>query len=155
MGFRTTLRADFARPANQGTLVHLVLLVFRWGQHAKGPTRIAWKVADLFLLRLMVSAELPPSVRCGPGIALPHAGRGVVLHPNASIGPNCMIFHRVTLAATADGAPQLADNVVVGVGAVILGPVNVGSRAMIGANAVVTRDVEPGTRVAGVPARPL
>jgi serine O-acetyltransferase len=151
----TTLRADYARSANKGRAGRTTLAIFRLGQHATGPWRVLWRIADWLYLRLLQGTELPPTIRCGDGLALPHAGRGVVIHPEASIGANSMIFHRVTLAATSDGAPQLANDVLVGAGAVILGPVTVGAGATIGANAVVVKDVAAGDTVGGIPARSL
>lgn len=153
VSFWSVLQEDYRRPANAGGLVRITLFVFRAGQYARGPMRILWKLADQFVLRVLIGAELPPTVRCGPGLALPHAGRGVVVHPASVIGDNSMLFHRVTLAATSHGAPCLQDNVLVGTGAVVLGPVVIGSGAVIGANAVVTHDIPAGATAAGVPAR--
>jgi serine O-acetyltransferase len=66
-----------------------------------------------------------------------------------------MIFHRVTLVGEPGGSPTVGDDVTIGVGACLIGPVRVGAGAVIGANAVVTHDVAPGAHVGGVPARPL
>lgn len=147
---RAILRADYARTGNRSAAQRVVMLIFRFGQyqHARGRHGVLfqlWRVADLLLLRLLFGAELPPSARVGPGLALPHCGRGVVLDAAVEIGENSMIFHGVTIAAerVGDGAPRLADNVMVSPGACIVGSIDVGSGARIGPNAVVVRDVAP------------
>ncbi|WP_236544513.1 serine O-acetyltransferase [Roseovarius atlanticus] len=82
---------------------------------------------------------------------------GVVVHPDAVIGPNCILFQQVTLGTNRGdkGAPQLGGHVDVGPGAKILGPVTIGDHAVIGANAVVLHDVPAGATAVGVPARIL
>ncbi len=106
---------------------------------------------------LLIGAELPPGVEAGPGLRMPHAGRGVILHPTARLGEDVTLYHRVTLgnSGPADRAPVLGDRVYIGTGATIIGEVTIGDDAAVGAGAVVTRDVTAGTTVAGVPARPL
>jgi serine O-acetyltransferase len=84
------------------------------------------------------------------GLRLTHP-TGIIIHPDAKIGPNCMIFHQVTLA----GAVELGGHVDIGAGAKVLGPLRVGDDARIGANAVVTCDVDAGQTVVGIPARPI
>jgi serine O-acetyltransferase len=155
---RNAIDADLQRrPSGFG---RLTLVIFRLGQYVANGHGVlprllkpAWLVADRVWTRAIIGAELPSAMHCGPGLALPHAGRGVIVHPNASIGSNSMIFHGVTLGTHgSDAAPQLANDVLVGAGAVVIGAVQVGEHAQIGANAVVTRDVEPWTSVAGIPA---
>jgi serine O-acetyltransferase len=156
---RQTLGADFARNPVAGQ--RITLLIFRCGQFCNASCGLGARalrplvlIADRLYLRTLLGTELPTTLRCGAGLALPHAGRGVVIHENASIGENSMVFHRVTIGRHGGpGAPQLADNVTVGTGAVVLGAITIGSHASVGANSVVTRDVEPWTSVGGVPAR--
>jgi serine acetyltransferase len=139
------LRADYARTGNRSTAQRVVLFIFRFGQyqHARGRHGV------------LFGAELPPSVRVGPGLALPHCGRGVVIDAQVEIGENSMIFHGVTIAAerVGDGAPRLADNVMVSPGACIVGSIDVGSGARIGPNAVVVCDVAPRSLVFSVGCR--
>jgi serine O-acetyltransferase len=94
-------------------------------------------------------ADIPLNSQIGGGLLLPHPN-GVVVHPEAAIGPNCLLFQQVTIA----GGAKLGGHVDVGAGAKVLGVV-VGDHAIIGANAVVTRDVPSGTTVVGIPAVPL
>ena len=86
------------------------------------------------------------------GLIIPHPN-GVVIHPDAKVGPNCIIFQQVTLAVADDGAPTIGGNVMIGAGAKVLGNVVIGDNVRIGANAVVLHSVAEGKTVAGIPAR--
>ena len=83
---------------------------------------------------------------------MPHPN-GIVIHPLAEIGVNCLIFQQVSIAAGEHGAPQIGGHVDIGAGAKILGPVKIGNHAKIGANAVVLRDVPENCTAVGIPAR--
>ena len=155
---REALRADFRR--NGGGGPRLTLTIFRVGQYCHANTSLAasllkplWRAADVVYLRTLLHCEMPAAFNCGPGLSLPHAGRGVVVHHNATLGANSMLYHRVTLGAQGGRAPRLANDVTIGAGACVLGPIHVGERARIGANAVVVTDVGAGETAVGVPAR--
>ena len=93
----------------------------------------------------------------GEGVELGYGGIGVVVAPGVTVGPRSFLCQNVTLGERPDapGVPRLGADVMVGAGAMVLGPVTVGDHAEIGANAVVTEDVPAGAVVAGVPARIL
>ena len=82
---------------------------------------------------------------------MPHPN-GVVIHPDAEIGPNCLLFHQVTIGANGGGVPVLEGHVDVGAGAKVIGRLRIGRHAKIGANAVVLSDVPAGATAVGVPA---
>lgn len=100
--------------------------------------------------------EIHPGARIGPGFFIDH-GMGVVIGETAEIGPNVTLYHGVTLGGTSwkkgKRHPTLEENVVVGAGAKILGPITIGARTRVGANAVVVRDVPPDSVVVGIPGR--
>ena len=100
------------------------------------------------------ASEVSLDADLGGGLMLPHP-QGVVVHPRARIGPNCMLFQGVTLGTGGPkpGVPVLGGHVDVGCGAKLLGGIRVGDHAKIGANAVVLCDVPPGRTAVGVPAR--
>ncbi|MCH2163591.1 MAG: serine acetyltransferase [Marinovum sp.] len=96
----------------------------------------------------ITQSEIHLNCEIGGGLRLPHP-TGIIVHPDAKIGVNAMLFHQVTLA----GSVVLGGHVDVGAGAKIIGPVTVGHDVRIGANTVVTRDIPSGKTVAGIPAR--
>lgn len=98
-------------------------------------------------------ADIPLNTQIGGGLLLPHPN-GVVIHPAARIGPNCLIFQQVTLGTRGGGgAPVLGGHVDVGAGAKLLGQITIGAHARIGANAVVMCDVPESAVAVGIPAK--
>lgn len=102
-----------------------------------------------------LETEIGPESRCG------HRGIAVVIHSKARIGARCVIRAQVTIGGARPnegregGLPVIGDDVSLGTGAKVLGPVTIGDNAVIGANAVVIHDVPAGATVGGVPARVL
>src|SRR6202050_1427183 len=92
------LKADLGR--DQAPLDRLTVAVFRLGQYAitkPAPVRVAWSILDLVYTRLLIGAELPPQVRCGPRLTLLHAGRGVILHPDVRLGGAARTYPRARI----------------------------------------------------------
>ncbi len=105
----------------------------------------------------LYGSVLYPETEFGDGTVLGYGGLNVVIHKDARIGRRVLISQGVTIGGQGSrpGVPVIEDDVKIGAGAKILGPVRVGRGALIGANAVVTRDVRPYAVAAGVPAREL
>lgn len=100
---------------------------------------------------VVTGADIPLNCQIGGGLLIPHPN-GIVIHPDARIGVNCLIFHQVTLGSrNGKGVPEIGGHVDIGAGAKILGPVKIGAHARIGANAVVIADVEPYGVATGYP----
>ncbi len=106
--------------------------------------------------RALSGIEIHPGAQIGPGFFIDH-GMGVVIGETAEIGANVTLYHGVTLGGTSwkkgKRHPTLEDDVVVGAGAKILGPIHIGARTRVGANAVVVKDVPPDSVVVGIPGR--
>jgi serine O-acetyltransferase len=96
-------------------------------------------------------ADIPLTCKIGGGLLIPHPN-GIVIHPDAEIGPNCLLFQQVTIGSDGSGVPRLGGHVDVGAGAKVLGPVRIGDHARIGANAVVLDDIPAGATAVGIPA---
>jgi serine O-acetyltransferase len=108
---------------------------------------------------IVTGADIPVTSRIAGGLLLPHPS-GVVIHPKASIGPNCLIFGGVSIGTRNednpdDDFPKIGGHVDIGANATIIGPVRIGDHARIGAGAVVVDDVPAGRTAVGVPATVL
>ncbi|CAA9471299.1 MAG: Serine acetyltransferase [uncultured Solirubrobacteraceae bacterium] len=108
--------------------------------------------------RMATGIEIHPAARIGDGLFVDH-GSGVVIGETAQVGDNVTIYQGVTLGgtgfATGKRHPTVEDNVTIGAGAQLLGPITVGHGAKIGANAVVIHDVPPNSTVVGNPGHPV
>ncbi len=113
--------------------------------------------------RFLTGIEIHPKAKIGKNLFIDH-GMGVVIGETSEIGDNVTIYHLVTLGGISPSIdsdnqrnikrhPTLKDNVVVGSGAQVLGPIVVGKNAKIGANAVVTKDVPENAVMVGIPAK--
>lgn len=107
-----------------------------------------------WLMFAMYNSVIPAKCIIGKGSLFAHGGIGVVLHPDCVIGERVMIGQGVTIGGTfGSGAPIVGSDVWIGPGVRILGDVKIGSNSIIGANAVVVRDVPENSVVGGVPAK--
>ena len=113
--------------------------------------------------RFLTGIEIHPKAKIGKNLFIDH-GMGVVIGETSEIGDNVTIYHGVTLGGISPSIdsdkqrnvkrhPTLKNNVVVGSGAQILGPISIGENAKVGANAVVTKDVPDNAVMVGIPAK--
>ena len=104
------------------------------------------------LSRWLTGIEIHPGAKLGQRLVIDH-GMGVVIGETAEVGDDCIIFHGVTLGGTkfdpVKRHPTVGNNVLIGAGAKVLGPIRLGAGCKIGANAVVTKDVPDGLTVVG------
>jgi serine O-acetyltransferase len=106
-------------------------------------------------MRFAFTTVIPYTAVIGRNTDINNWGMGTVIHGRTVIGENCMIGHGVTIGGRSGHyeVPVLGNDIIVGVGAKILGPIKVGDHVRIGANAVVLHDVPPYAVVAGIPAK--
>ena len=106
--------------------------------------------------RFRTGIEIHPGAKIGDGVFIDH-GAGVVIGETCEIEDNVTIYQGVTLGGTGKDVgkrhPTVRDNVIIGAGSIILGPITIGEGSKIGAGAIVLRDVPPYSTVVGEPAR--
>ncbi|WP_300261869.1 serine O-acetyltransferase EpsC [Clostridium sp.] len=121
-----------------------------------------YKIKLFFLARLIsqlgrffTGIEIHPGAKIGKGLFIDH-GMGVVIGETAEVGDNVTIYHGVTLGGTGKDKgkrhPTIGNNVIIGCGAKILGPISIGDGAKIGANSVVLKDIPESKTAVGIPA---
>ncbi|NIR61606.1 MAG: serine O-acetyltransferase [Gammaproteobacteria bacterium] len=125
--------------------------------HRLWRARLKWLARWLSTVsRWLTGIEIHPGAQIGRRFFIDH-GMGVVIGETAEIGDDCTLYHGVTLGGTTwqkgKRHPTLGDNVVVGAGAKVLGPLTVGAGARVGSNTVLLKDVPPAATVVGVPGR--
>ncbi len=162
--FREDIQTVFAKdPAARSTLE----VIFCYpGFHALWLHRLAhllWRHRLRFLARLLshvgrflTGIEIHPGARIGKRFFVDH-GAGVVIGETAEIGDDVVLYQGVVLGGTTwtkgKRHPTIADNVVIGAGAIVLGPITIGNHAQVGAGSVVIKSVPPGATAVGVPGR--
>jgi serine O-acetyltransferase len=132
-------------------------LLFHRMNHALWNLHLKW-LARLFshVARWLTGIEIHPGAKIGRRFFIDH-GMGVVIGETAEIGDDCTLYHGVTLGGTSwqkgKRHPTLKDNIIVGAGAKVLGPITINSGVRIGSNSVITKDVPADGTVVGVPGR--
>jgi serine O-acetyltransferase len=147
---RSTLEVIFAYPGFHAIFLHRIAN-WLWNNQlnlmARGLSHIS---------RFLTGIEIHPGAKIGKCFFIDH-GMGVVIGETSNIGDNVTLYHGVTLGGTSftrgKRHPTIEDNVTIGAGAKILGPLTVGSNSKIGANSVVIVDVPPNSTVVGIPGK--
>ncbi len=121
--------------------------------------KLKWLARFISMLaRWLTGIEIHPAAKIGRRFFIDH-GMGVVIGETAEIGDDCTLYHGVTLGGTTwkkgKRHPTLGNNVVIGAGAKILGPITLGDNVRVGSNSVVVKSVDNSQTVVGIPARVL
>jgi len=149
---RHTLEIITCYPGVHALLLHRL-------SHRLWNLRLKW-IARLLsnLGRFLTGIEIHPGAKIGRRFFIDH-GMGVVIGETSEIGDDCTLYHGVTLGGTSwekgKRHPTLGNNIIIGAGAKVLGPIHIGENARIGSNAVVVNNVSSGATIVGVPGRPI
>lgn len=108
-----------------------------------------------YLQFLIFNSSVPPSVSIGAGTRFAYGGIGVVIHADAVIGKNCMIGQGITIGGKSKSRviPKIGDDVYLGAGSRILGPITIGNNVIVGPNSVVVKSLPSGVIAVGIPAK--
>jgi serine O-acetyltransferase len=156
---RTRIEVAFTYPSFHAVMFHRL---------AHGAWVRDWRFLGRFISQIgrwLTGIEIHPGATVGRRLFIDH-GMGTVVGETAEIGDDVTMYHGVTLGGVAPSVnsaaqvnrkrhPTIRDGAIIGSGAQVLGPITVGARARVGANAVVLKDVPPGCAVVGIPARPV
>lgn len=157
MKFVEYLFCDFK--VNYDRLSKLICFTYRFGNYnLTNEVNFFWHMGYKvlrFFTKAIAKNYIPETCQIGPKLRLEHGGNGVFINSRAVIGENVRIFQQVTIgfANNENEVPIIRDNVLLGAGSRILGKIEIGDNAIVGANAVVITSVPPNTTAVGVPAR--
>lgn len=147
---RNSLEVILAYPGFHAIVFHRIAH-WLWDNHMQLLGRALSHIS-----RFLTGIEIHPGAQIGKGFFIDH-GMGIVIGETSELGENVTLYHGVTLGGTSftrgKRHPTLENNVTVGAGAKILGPLTIGSNSKIGANSVVIVDVPPNSTVVGVPGK--
>lgn len=149
----TTMEVVLAYPGYHALTLFHPLSSWLWHKDLRALARFWANIG-----RMVTGIEIHPQASIGENLFIDH-GNGVVIGQTTIIGDNCTIYQGVTLGGKGNGLagekrhPTIGSNVVIGAYAQVLGPITVGDFARIGANAVVTKNVEDHATMVGNPAR--
>ncbi|MBC7319421.1 serine O-acetyltransferase [bacterium] len=163
-----TLKADFRAVFEKDPAARnaLQVILFYPGFHAILGYRVAhwfWQIGlrsiamcISFIVRRLTGIEIHPAAKIGKGFFIDH-GMGVVIGETTEIGDDVLLYQGVTLGGTGKHKgkrhPTLGNNIVVGAGAKVLGPITIGDNVKIGAGSVVLKSIPPNSTVVGVPGK--
>jgi serine O-acetyltransferase len=126
-------------------------MLWNWGWHIPARMHSQWT-------RFWTGIEIHPGAKLGRRVVIDH-GMGVVIGETAIVGDDVLIYHGVTLGGKVNDRvkrhPTIGNNVLLGAGAKIIGDIEIGDGAMIGANAVVTKNVPAGAVIVGPQIKPI
>lgn len=162
------LRCDLGRLANGGPVTSRTLLAgllsqgfqaiityrfFHWLQRKGFPGQPLRFIVERFI-EITCGISIPARCRIGKGLRIHHFG-GIIFHPTAELGEYCTLYHGVTIGdrGGSGGTAKIGNHVRIGAGAKIIGEITIGDYCIIGANAVVTKDMPPATVAVGAPCR--
>lgn len=126
-------------------------MLWNWGWHIPARIHSQWT-------RFWTGIEIHPGATIGRRVVIDH-GMGIVIGETAIVGDDVLIYHGVTLGGKVNDRvkrhPTVGNNVLLGAGAKLIGDIEIGDGAMIGANAVVTKNVPAGAVIVGPQIRPI
>lgn len=136
---------------SQGFQAILVYRLFHWLDD-KGLSGQPLRFVCERFIEITTGISIPACCRIGAGFRIHHFG-GIIFHPTVQIGDNCTLYHGVTIGdrGGSGGAAKIGNDVMIGAGAKVIGEIVIGDRCIIGANAVVTKDMPPDTVAIGSP----
>lgn len=148
---KTSLRTLVAGLLSQGFQAILVYRTFNW-LHQRGISGQPLRFVCERFVEITAGISIPACCSIGKGFRIHHFG-GIIFHPTVTIGDNCTLYHGVTIGdrGGTGKAARIGNNVLIGAGAKIIGEIAIGDNCIVGANAVVTKDMQAETVALGSP----
>ncbi|RMH04077.1 MAG: serine acetyltransferase [Nitrospirae bacterium] len=145
-------RAVLRGMLSQGFWALAVYRVFRWCYERRIPTQPLRFLVER-VIEITTGISIPARARIGKGLRIHHFG-GIFIHSDVAIGEQCTVYQGVTIGDLGGwgGVPRIGNRVIIGAGAKVIGPIEIGDDVCIGANAVVRTSVPAGCVAVGVPA---